>query len=133
LLLDNLMARAQSDARYGRAYRLAFDAYCMQHPDEFCVSPKSYAAHLMGLCHGLERAEWPQSYWQIPRWLNGSRNLQKPVVLSARGVMTIADVAGAVTPEEHARQVRAWAECVWRAYESQHALARGWLQKALGE
>lgn len=30
--------------------RLAFDTYCVQHPERFCRSAKSLAAHLGGLC-----------------------------------------------------------------------------------
>lgn len=31
-------------------------------------------------------------------------------------VHTVADVAGAVAPHEHARRVRAWAESAWSAW-----------------
>jgi hypothetical protein len=130
-LIHDLMAQAQTDARYARVYRLGFDAYCLQHPDLHCVSPKSFAAHLMGLCHGLEHADRPQTYWAIPQWLNSPRRLQKPALPSDRGEVTVADVAGASSPEEHARRVRAWADSVWRAYQSQHHLAREWLRAAL--
>jgi Family of unknown function (DUF5946) len=125
------MAQAQADVRYAGVYRLAFDAYCLQHPDTHCVSAKSFAAHLMGLCHGLEHTNRPQSYWAIPQWLNTPRPVHKPDLPSARGALTLADVRGAPTPEEHGRRVRAWAESVWRAYQSQHHLAREWLKAAL--
>jgi len=112
-------------------YRLAFDAYCMQHPEIHGVSPKSYAAHLMGLCHGIEHTDRPQTYWAIPQWLNTPRPLQKPDVPGRRGKMTVADVCGASSPDEHGKRVRAWAESVWRAYASQQQLAREWLRQAL--
>lgn len=130
-LMHDLMAQAQADARYAGVYRLAFDAYCMQHPEIHGVSAKSYAAHLMGLCHGIEHAGRPQTYWAIPQWLNTPRPLLKPDLLRARGRMTVADVRGASSPEEHGRRVRAWAEHVWRAYASQQHIARKWLTQAL--
>jgi uncharacterized protein DUF5946 len=132
-LINGFLVQAQADARYAGVYRLAFDAFCMQHPERHCVSAKSYAAHLMGLCHGLEHHAAPQTYWAIPKWLNRPRDLVKPSVPRDRGRMTVADVRGADTPEEHARRVRAWAEDVWAAYTSQHAVAREWLRRALGE
>jgi hypothetical protein len=103
----------------------------MQHPERYGVSAKSYAAHLMGLCHGIEHRDRPTSYWSIPAWLNRPRDLQKPPLVGDRGALTIAHLAGVASPEEHAARVREWAECVWEAYASQHAFARGWLAQAL--
>jgi hypothetical protein len=128
-----LLVQSQQDARYAGVYRLAFDAFAMQHPEHHGVSAKSYAAHLMGLCHGLEHADRPKTYWSIPAWLNYPRGLEKPPLLTNRGRLTIADVPRDTSPEEHAVRVRAWAEDVWNAYAPQHALARAWLQQALGE
>ena len=51
---NEMMAQGMSDARYARSYRLAFDTYCMQHPETYGVSVKSYIAHLTGLCCGVE-------------------------------------------------------------------------------
>jgi len=130
-LIDEMMAQAHADVRYAAAYRLAFDAYCLQHPDKYCVSKKSYVAHLIGLCHGLEHHGNPATYWAIPQWLNKPRTLDRPSPPPTRGNMTVADAHGASSPEEHARRVRRWAESVWRAYQPQHELARRWLQQAL--
>ena len=128
-----LLVQAQQDARYAFAYRLAFDAFCMQHPERYGVSEKSYAAHLMGLCHGVEHSERPNTYWAIPAWLNQPREIKKPPLLTTRGSRTIADIAPDLPPEEHASRVRAWAESVWQAYAPQQALAREWLKQALRE
>ena len=46
---------------------LAFDAYCMQHPETYCRSAKSYAAHLTRLCCGLEFGGDPRVYRAIQR------------------------------------------------------------------
>lgn len=131
--MNDLMARAFEDARYATVYNLAFDSYCMQHPGKYCVSAKSYAAHLMGLCHGLEHASDPESYWSIPFWLDGPAplELQKPPIVTARGELTVAHVHGPMDPAEYATRVREWAQSVWNAYASQHATAHEWLDQAL--
>lgn len=129
---NELLVQAQQDARYAAVYRLGFDAFCMQHPERYAISVKSYAAHLMGLCHGNEHAAQPNSYWAIPAWLNRPRELQKPALVKNRGSLTIADIPAGLPPDEHVVRVRAWAASVWDAYDSQHALARAWLNQALG-
>src|SRR5947209_3114855 len=47
---EELCARDFGDYRYGRVHRRMVDAYCLQHPETHCVSAKSLAAHLVGLC-----------------------------------------------------------------------------------
>lgn len=110
----------------------AFDAYCMQHLERYCASAKSYAAHLTRLCCGLEHDANPHIYTAIQKWLNGHRQLEKPPILPFLGALTIADVRDAPTPAERTRVSRAWMDSVWEAYESQHDLARAWIQQALG-
>jgi hypothetical protein len=112
-------------------HNLAFDAYCMQHPETYCRSAKSYAAHLTRLCCGLEHDGDPAIYAAIQKWLNGNILLNKPQVLSMRGTLTIADVARSRDGQEYKKQVRAWAESVWAAYATQHNLVRMWLKAAI--
>lgn len=130
-LMDELSALSYSDYRYGATHDLAFDAYCMQHPERYCRSAKSYAAHLTRLCCGVEHGGDAAVYAAIQRWLNGPVTLAKPPVLSRRGTLTIADVRAADNAEAHGQLVRAWAKDVWAAYETQHDLARDWIQAAL--
>lgn len=129
-LWDEIAARAYSDPRYAAAHDLAFDAYCMQHPVKYCVSAKSYAAHLTRLCCGIEYDRSPRVYAAIRRWLDGSPRIEKPVVLRDRGDVTVADIHPGASPEEHGARVRAWAQSVWRAYASQQGLAREWIRTA---
>ena len=131
-LWDELMARSTSDLRYRAVYRLAFDTYCMQHADTYGVSAKSYAAHLMGLCCGVEHDGRAAVYEVIHRSLNGRPVLERPAAPAARGTITIVTVASAPDPDEHARRVRAWALDVWTAYVAQHQFARTLLDAALG-
>ena len=131
-LFDELNARALSDSRYAAVRDLAFDAYCMQHLERYCRSTKSYAAHLPRLCCGLEYDGTPAVYAAIQKWLNGSRDLVKPDVLSDRGRMTVVNVSAARDIEEYKQLVREWAESVWRAYSTQHDIVRAWIRAALG-
>ena len=130
-LMDEIGARAYGDPAYAATHNLAFDAYCMQHVDRYCRSAKSYAAHLTRLCCGLEQSGNPKIYAAVQKWLNGTVELEKPPILSHRGPMTVADVRAARNAEEHTRLVRDWAASVWKAYTTQHDLARNWIQSAL--
>src|SRR5438874_4881957 len=84
-LFDQLGALAWSDPRRAAVHNLVVDAYCLQHPDQYCESAKSYAAHLTRLCCALEFGGQPCLYWAIPRWLDGKVQLQKPLALRVRG------------------------------------------------
>jgi hypothetical protein len=130
-LFDELNALAWRDAGRAAVHNLAVDAYAMQHPEDYCKSPKSYAAHLTGLCCAREFGARSDFYRVIARWLDGKVELQKPSLVDARGTVTIADVR-AVSSEEYAERVRMWAGAVWDAYASQHDLARAWMKAAIG-
>lgn len=49
-IMDDLLARDFSNVAYFRVHRMMVDTYCLQHPERYCVSAKSLAAHLTGLC-----------------------------------------------------------------------------------
>ncbi len=130
-VFNEIGARAFRDPRLGSVQQLVVDAYCLQHPEPYCHSVKSFAAHLTRMCCGLERGGRSETYAAIPRWLNGPANLEKPAPPDFRGRITIADVRAAANVEDHKRIVQEWAKEVWAAYSSQHALAREWLDAAL--
>jgi hypothetical protein len=131
-LWDEIASQAYQNLERASVHNLAFDTYCMQHPEPYCRSAKSYAAHLTRLCCGLEYDGDPAIYAAIQRWLNGNISLEKPKVLPRRGALTIADVAGARDGQEYKERVQAWAENVWAAYATQHDLAHTWLKAATG-
>ena len=130
-LFDELITRDFSDYRYARFHRLAVDAYSLQHPDRYCMSPKSLMAHLGGLCCAFEHEADPSVYRALQRSLNGISDLEKPLLPSFRGPLTIADVLRASDPESYAREVERWARSVWEAHANLHAFASAWLQRAL--
>ena len=130
-VFDASNALASGDVAYGRVHRLLVDSYCLQHLEPYCRSAKSYAAHLTGLCWGMQHGGGPDGYAAIQRWLNGAITLMKPPVLDSLGTLTLADVRTATSPAEHESRVRLWASDVWATYRSQHDLAEHWLALAL--
>ena len=124
---DALNADAWSSPARGAVHNLVVDAYAMQHAEEYGRSAKSYAAHLLGLCCGVEHPGDAKLYWSIARWLDGARQPDKPALLTARGERTIADVVNARGDDAFAVAVREWAVSVWTAAGPQQALARRWL------
>ena len=83
--------------------RLIVDVYALQHPDPFCVSATSLAAHLTG-------AGWILEYGrdQIRRWLNSRPGLVKPPLLASYGDVTL-DVVVNAQPSTVADGVDQWA------------------------
>jgi len=131
MIREELLARDFSDVRFFRVHRLATDTYCLQHPNEYCVSGKSMAAHLMGLCWIMDhRRDLATGNEQLRRWLDGSPEIQRPEPPEFRGARTIADVRAAAGPDEYAIAVEQWGRSTWDAYAALHALARAWIERA---
>jgi hypothetical protein len=131
-LMDELLARHFSDASYFGVHRLFVDVYCLQHPERYCASFKSLAAHLAHVCWSLERAGTKAVPSEpIRRWVERHPHLEKPPVPAARGLMTVADVAAVSTPAEHHQQVERWARATWEAYADLQPPAREWVEAAL--
>jgi len=129
-LFDEQSASVYADARRAGVHDLFVDAYCMQHPEEYGRSAKSYAAHLLRLCCGVEMRGDATTYAAIRRWLDGSSSIVRPEPPAMRGTMTIVDVARAPA-DRYADVVRNWATGVWAAYTAQHAVAREWIASAI--
>jgi hypothetical protein len=132
-IFTGLGVRAWEDARIGRLQWILVDAYALQHPDEFCASAKSFAAHLTGLCAGLEHADDPTLRPVLQRWLNGRSPVTKPELPDVRGSLTVADVHAAAGSSEYERVVDAWTRDVWTAYAPFQALAREWIAGVLAK
>jgi len=115
--------------------RLLVDTFAMQHPRRSCKSAKSYAAHLTGLCCGVEYNGAPSVYAALQRWLSApaqASGITRPTEPDDRGALTIRYIHDAGSEAELAARVHAWARDVWAAYSSQHEMARDWIARALG-
>jgi hypothetical protein len=134
LLMDECLALHFTQPAYFGVHRLFVDAYCLQHPDRYCVSFKSLAAHLGHLCwtleHGGSRAMPSEA---IRKWLERHPHLEKPLMPAFRGAVTIDLVHRAATPADHHEAVQVWARSTWDAYADLHPTARSWVAAALGE
>jgi hypothetical protein len=126
--------RARETAELATSYlstRLTVDTYCLQHPDRYCVSAKSLAAHLTGACWALEQGSDKRGLNLLQRWLNGRVELQKPPIPTFRGELTIGDLAGVDDATAYLAELDRWARSTWAAYASLHEVARRWIDQAL--
>jgi uncharacterized protein DUF5946 len=130
-IFERFLARDFSDAAYFASHRMLVDTYSLQHPERYCASAKSLAAHLTGLGwlleHGGSRAVGNEA---LRRWLDGTPPLAKPELPAARGQLTIGDLPAAADPHTHAQEVERWARSTWAAYAPLQPLARRWIQQA---
>ena len=111
---------------------MVVDTYALQHPDRYCISAKSLAAHLCGLCELVERGGSPTLPNRALReWLDGPSDIAKPDLPTEGGTVTICDVWAVKGPAEYREAARGWADVTWTAYHPLHAIARQWLDQAL--
>ena len=107
---------------------MTVDAYALQHWEGH--SHNSNPWHLLRLCTLLEHGadprigERPRLLQGVVQWTGRLPYLEPPV---DRGHLTVVDVHGASSPEEHMNRVRGWARSVWKARHGHHAWARGFL------
>ncbi|MDQ6886038.1 MAG: DUF5946 family protein [Gemmatimonadota bacterium] len=127
-LFHELGALAWESPQRASVHNLVVDSYCMQHPEEYGRSAKSYMAHLVGLCCSVEFGSEPALYWKIARSLDGPVSVEKPPLIPFRGTRTVSDAFSVGTTEEYVERVRAWSRDVWASYQPQHDLAREWLR-----
>ena len=130
---EALLARDYENPAFFAVHRMFVDVYSLQHPDRYCRSAKSLAAHLVGLGLILVDGISPASGGAALRdWLDGKRELEKPPLPEGRGGITLGDVEGIAEPGPWREAVRAWAESTWEAYTELHPLARRWAAEAGG-
>jgi len=130
---EAFLARDYSDALYFRVHRMFVDAYCLQHPEQYCASAKSLAAHLVGLGWILEGGAGPTSGpARLRDWLDGPATLDKPPLPARRGELTLGDLRVESGPAEWEAAVRRWAQSAWDAYAELQPLARKWRTEAAG-
>ena len=127
-LFDDESVREYGDSRFASRRRMIVDVYCLQHPERYCASAISLAAHLTGLCVAIEHRPREEALNDaIQRWLSRRPVLAKPPVPATRGSMTIAEVRAATDPVAHRAAVEGWARQTWAAYAALQPLAREWV------
>src|SRR3954452_4292100 len=131
-MFDRIAMPALADNPFLRWRRLLVDTYSLQHPDPFCVSATSLAAHLTGLGWILEyRGDAASGSEQLRRWLNSKPVLVKPPLPSSYGHVRIDALLEARSPDEVAGAIQRWADATWQAYAGLHPIARKWIEQAL--
>ena len=114
---------------FADVYRLANDAYAVQHPGK--PSPQtigSAGVHLIRLCltfeHGLRPDQANAAVLDAGRRKREFFWLAPP---ASPKWITVADFRGVGWGEDHKKLIRGWALSVWEAWEEHHATIRSWL------
>jgi len=130
-LFEEVLVKDYSDFRYFKTHRLMVDAYSLQHAEEYMLSGKSFAAHLIGMYAALECEESSTINRTMQKWLSGNPQIDKPDELpKKRGNITVTYVHSAIDAEEHNMRVREWANSVWSAWAEYHDLAKSLISEA---
>jgi predicted amidophosphoribosyltransferase len=127
---EALQGRELTEPSSDTSLRFVVDAYALQHPERYCLSARSYAAHLTGMLAAMEHASKPELLRAVQRWLSIGPPLEKPPLPESRGDLTIASVLAAPDRFARDRAIRAWGESAWTAYAPWHELARQWTAAA---
>jgi Family of unknown function (DUF5946) len=130
-LFEELGAREWDSPTSYRLHRMMVDAYSLQHPEEYCASAKSFAAHLTGMCCAFEHKSHPAVMKAIQQWLSGKVHIVRPEAPAKRGELTVMDAYRERDPVPHMIAVNRWAESAWNAYAALHPLAREWVKQAM--
>ncbi|MBI1799541.1 MAG: hypothetical protein HYR73_07605 [Candidatus Eisenbacteria bacterium] len=130
-IFDRMLAASFERRVPQPVHRLMVDAYSVQHPDRYCRSAKSLAAHLGGLCCFFEFGAEPAVGRALLRWLNRPRAIVKPGLPDTRGVLTLAEVIEGSDPGAFRLAIERWARAAWQAHAALHPVARGWIAEAL--
>ncbi|SNS82108.1 hypothetical protein SAMN05421770_102451 [Granulicella rosea] len=127
-VFGELLAREYSNPSLMRLHRLTVDAYAVQHPGvDVPPARRSVGVHLSRLYLLLERG-WPveranDAMLVINRFKDRCEWLAPP---SMAGTLTVQDVMGATSQDEHEERVMAWARSVWSAWGIHHETVRRW-------
>jgi hypothetical protein len=129
-----LLAREYSDIRYAPAHQLTVDTYMVQHPGvPERRSAQSVAVHLVGLCLLLERG---RTALELPglrkRFVELHPQFPWLTPPACAGEITVVDILGATSPEEHRAMVDRWAGSTWQAWSGHHVQVRTWADEVSG-
>ncbi len=129
-LFEEVLAQEYTNPDYGAVHLMAVDCYALQHSE--IHRPHSNAFHLLRLGWMLLRDGDPKIGKTDLDFKRYARDLRRFPYLEPpkdRGNITVADVARAKSAKVHKKTVRAWADCVWRAWSGHHL----WVQNMLSD
>lgn len=132
-MYQEVMARAYESPDLQDVYRMAVDAYAVQHPGSPSrQSIQSVGVHLIRLCLFIEH--------QLPAHKANAMMLAAAQNKAAfhwltppeeRGKISVQDVHQAATVEAYRQQVQCWAHSAWQVWAMHHAQIRQWLALVL--
>jgi len=116
---------------YGDVYRLANDAYAVQHPGgQSRQAIQSVGIHLIRLClvleHSLPAERANDAALAAARRKRDFFWLQRP---PSMGDITVANFKPSLSGEEHKKLLMDWARSTWAAWKPHHATVRSWLPR----
>jgi hypothetical protein len=124
----DLLAVQYADPRRMAFHQIVVDTYAVQHPDgDDPRAIQSVGIHLMTLCLFLERGANPSLGTRLHR-----RMVDRPVFHqldspSPRGKLTMLDVPLEGDPELARAASYAWADDVWKSWQTHHPTVREWV------
>lgn len=107
-----------------------FDTYCLQHPELYCKSAKSYAAHLALLYCWIAYPNNQEVLEAIRRGLNGPFRAEKAFLpeVGKRGTLTILHLKRSQSTNDIETRATQWIDNVWSAYAEVHTQAKDYWQ-----
>lgn len=126
-----VLAREYGEFAYPPIHRLTVDAYAAQHPGaESRRSAQSVAVHLAALHLWIDRGvPAPDILRAIRAALGERRTFEWLTPPSFEGTLTIADVRGAPSLQEHVARVEVWGRGVWDAWGEHHGAVMRWINQ----
>ena len=114
---------------FGDVYRLANDAYAVQHPGgRSRQAIQSVGIHLIRLClvleYGLPAARANDAALAAARKKSAFVWLQRPATM---GAITVADFRSSLSAADHKSLLVEWSRSAWGAWSAHHATIRQWL------
>lgn len=128
-----LLARSYSGEAYRAVHQLIVDAYIAQHPaGQTRREIQTVALCLMTLCLFIEDGSDPRQGPALHKRMMANRpNFRWLRPPRLHGLLTVADILPASTPDEHERLAWAWGRQVWQAWTPHHPTIREWNSAAL--
>ena len=127
-----VLAREYSNPDLMEVHRLTVDSWAVQHPgDGSRRAIQSVGLHLARMMAQIEDGLGPDAV-NAAMLRFTARKAELPELPPRRAYrMTVADIVGAVAPDDHSKSVRQWAEATWQDWADQHAFIRDWARHSI--